>query len=164
MFTVRILRQPTLTDAGKPDHGRRYALVLWGLTLLFALRVLGQAIQRWLPQEFLPPFAAFQGSALPYWFLLSAQLLILAVMARVSRRVQTGVLKISRRSRTILTWVGSLYMTVALGRLALGLVLTEIAPWFHAWIPAVWHVVLASFVLTIARFDARESARQRPEA
>jgi len=164
MFTVRILRQPTLTDAGKPDHGRRYALVLWGLTLLFALRVLGQAIQRWFPQEFLPPFAAFQGSALPYWFLLSAQLLILAVMARVSRRVQTGVLKISRRSRTILTWVGSLYMTVALGRLALGLVLTEIAPWFHAWIPAVWHVVLASFVLTIARFDARESARQRPEA
>jgi hypothetical protein len=55
-------------------------------------------------------------------------------------------------------------MTVALGRLALGLMVTEVPAWFHAWIPAVWHVVLASFVLTIARFHTRESARLRPEA
>jgi hypothetical protein len=163
MFADRTLHQPLLASLGDAVR-RRYALLLWGLTLLFGLRVLGQAIQRWLPQQFLPPFAAFQGSALPYWFLLSAQILILAIMASVSGRVQTGALAASRRIGAMLTWAGTVYMTVALGRLVLGLVLTELPAWFHAWIPAVWHVVLAGFVLTLACFHARESARLRQEA
>jgi hypothetical protein len=157
MFTGNVLRQPA--SAHPANH--RYASLLWGLTLLFALRVLGQAIQRWMPQEFLPPFESFKGSALPYWFLLCAQILILSVMARVSRRVQTGALTPNRRSGTILLWAGAVYMIVALGRLALGLIATGMPAWFHAWIPAIWHVVLASFVLVISRFHRRESAQPR---
>ena len=164
MLTDQTLPPSTRARLSGPAGVRGYAFLLWGLTLLFALRVLGQALQRWLPQEFLPPFAAFQGSALPYWLLLSTQLLILAVMVSVSRRVQTGVLAPHKRSGTILTWAGAVYMAVALGRLALGLMMNEAPAWFHAWIPAIWHVVLAGFVLTIARFHRRESARPSSEA
>ena len=40
-----------------------YAALLWLLTMAFAMRVLGQALQRWAPQPLLPPFDAFQGAA-----------------------------------------------------------------------------------------------------
>ena len=65
-----------------------YAALLWLLTMAFAMRVLGQALQRWAPQPFLPPFDGFQGSNLPYGLLLSVQLVILVVMMIVSRRVR----------------------------------------------------------------------------
>ena len=164
MFADRILRRPTPGNVGAVGYGHRYAYLLWGLTLLFALRVLGQAVQRWLPQEFLPPAAAFQGSELPYGLLFAAQLLILAIMARFSRRVQTAALRASRHSGKILAWAGSVYMTAALGRLVLGLLVSDAPAWFHARIPAIWHIVLASFLLVMASFHARESARLRPGA
>ena len=70
---------------------------MWALCLLFAARVGGQAVQLWLPQSFLPPFHALQGSDLPYWLLLCAQLAILALMARLAWRVQLGVQTPRRR-------------------------------------------------------------------
>lgn len=164
MFADRILHRPTPAYVGAVVYGHRHAYLLWGLTLLFALRVLGQAIQRWLPQTFLPPVAAFQGSELPYGALLSAQLVILAVMAKVSHRVLSGSLTASHRTGIVLRWAGALYMTAALGRLGLGVLLTDLPVWFHAWIPAIWHIVLAGFVLTIARFHTRASAHLPPEA
>ena len=72
---------------------RRAVVALLGLlTLLFAARVLGQALQRWWPQSFMPPFDAFQGSGLPYPVLLFAQLIILALMMRAALRVGVGAL------------------------------------------------------------------------
>jgi len=96
--------------------------VLWSLSFLFALRLLGQAVQRWAPQDFLPVFGAFQGSELPYWLLLSAQL----------------------------AWAGVIYMAGSLARIAVGLAVPAAPDWFRTWIPAVFHVVLAAYVLTLA--------------
>jgi hypothetical protein len=75
-------------------HGtsRNYSILLWGLAVLFAARVAGQALQLCLPQSFLPPFHAFQGSNLPYALLLAAQLAILALMAVTGWRVYRGTL------------------------------------------------------------------------
>ncbi len=132
-----------------------YAALLWLLTIVFALRVAGQALQRWAPQPFLPPFDAFQGSNLPYWLLLSAQLAISMVMIVVARRVQTGSLDPSARAGTVLMWTGSIYMTASVGRIVVGLFVPAAPPWFSTWIPAVFHVVLAAYVLTLAYYHRR---------
>jgi hypothetical protein len=127
-----------------------YGSCAWSLTSLFAVRVLGQFVQRWMPQPFLPPFEAFQGSRLPYWLLLSFQLLILAVMTRVAWRVQTDRLVPRRRVGRWLAGAGVVYMATALGRIAVGLAVLDAHAWFKAWIPAFFHVVLAGFVLVLS--------------
>ena len=140
---------------------RNYAAWLWLFSILFALRVLGQALQLWLPQPYLPPFRAFQGSGLPYWLLLSAQLAILAVMARLAWRAQRGILQPGPRMGRILTWAGGIYMCGSLARIAVGLFVPGAPAWFSTWIPAIFHVVLAAFVLTLAAFHQRESVRAK---
>ena len=134
---------------------KSYARVLWSLSSLFALRVLGQAVQRWAPQDFLPAFGAFQGSDLPYWLLLSAQLVIFAAMAFASWRVQSGRLVLGGRAGKALAWAGGVYMAVALARVLVGLTLPAAPDWFRTWIPAMFHIVLAAFVLTLALYHRR---------
>lgn len=134
----------------KPAMARHSALLLWSLTALFLLRVLGQMIQYWHPQTWLPAFGAFQGSGLPYWLLLSVQLLILAAMIRYAWRVQTGRLRATHRTGVTLLWLGGIYMAGSLMRLAVGLAIPSAPAWFSTWIPAWFHVVLAGYVLTLA--------------
>src|ERR1700694_2953241 len=78
---------------GGARGNRFYALILAALCALFALRVAGQAVQRWAPLSFLPPFEAFQGSHLPYWMLLSIQLILLILMVGVTSRADGGVVQ-----------------------------------------------------------------------
>ena len=132
-----------------------YSVLFWLLSLLFALRVLGQAIQSWFPQPFLPAFQQFQGSSLVYPLLLSVQLVILGLMLRTSWRAQTGTFVKSHRSGRIWLWFGSAYMAGSLLRIGVGLTISDAAPWFRTWIPAFFHVVLAGFVLTLAAYHRR---------
>ena len=126
------------------------AALLWTLIALFALRVLGQAVQRWWPHSFLPPFDAFQGSGLGYPLLLSAQLIILALLVRAALRVGAGRFGPGPRQRRILTGFGALYMAGSVLRIAIGLALPAAPHWFTAWIPAFFHLVLATFVIILA--------------
>jgi hypothetical protein len=91
----------------------------------------------------LPPFDAFQGSNLSYPLLLGSQVAILAVMVFFSIRPRGG---------RVLLWLGSFYMAGSLARIAVGLAVPGAHPWFSAWIPAAFHVVLAAYVLVLARF------------
>jgi hypothetical protein len=142
---------PATTQRGN----RFYALILRTLCILFGLRVLGQAVQCWAPQPFLPPFDAFQGSDLPYWLLLSTQLGLLAAMLGVTSRVSWGAARKSMRSARAFAWFGGVYMVGSLARIALGLSWSEAPAWFTAWIPAIFHVVLAAFALTLAAYHSR---------
>jgi Enolase C-terminal domain-like len=143
---------------GSSPSTRAYAAACWALSALFAVRVLGQAIQRWMPQPFLPPAEAFQGSNLPYWLLLSFQLLILVVMVRVAGRIRTARLAPGRRAGRWLAWAGAVYLAFALGRIAIGLAVPDAHEWFKAWIPAFFHLVLAGFVLTVSRYHLSSTA------
>lgn len=134
------------------------AALLWFLTLLFAFRVLGQALQRWRPQSFLPPFDAFQGSGLPYPALLSAQLIILALMVRAALRVGAGTMSPSPGQLRFLTGFGSLYMAGSVLRILIGLTMHNAPRWFSTWVPAFFHVVLAGFVITLALYVRRRMA------
>ncbi|MGZ5145869.1 MAG: hypothetical protein ACXWCP_20190 [Burkholderiales bacterium] len=145
------------------DHGpsgargnRFYALILASLCVLFVLRVAGQAVQRWAPLSFLPPFEAFQGSHLPYWMLLSIQLVLLILMLGVTSRVNGGALQKSARAGQLLRWIGSLYMAGSVGRIAVGLFIDQAPAWFTAWIPGFFHLVLAGFVLTLSAYHTTE--------
>jgi hypothetical protein len=128
----------------------KHAALLWLLTILFSLRVAGQAIQRWAPQSWLPPFDAFQGSSLPYGVLLASQLVILAAMAWFAFHIP--------KPRRLLLWAGGVYMAGSLARIAVGLLVPNAPAWFSTWIPASFHVVLAAYLLTLAhhhRYNAR---------
>lgn len=128
------------------------AWVLATLTGLFAGRVAGQMIQRWAPQPFLPPFASFQGSELPYGMLLPLQLTILCAMIRSTWKVWRRTLPPDVRQGRWLAFAGGLYLFAALARLGIGLLVPEAAPWFRAWLPAIFHVVLATFVVALAHY------------
>jgi hypothetical protein len=138
-------------------HGARnhtYALILACLAGAFALRVIGQAIQRWTPLAALPPFDSFQGSRIPYWALLSTQLVLIVIMTRVTSRVATGALPRSARAARVLGWAGGVYMAGSLVRIAIGVLIENAPAWFSAWISGVFHLVLAAFVLTLSAYHA----------
>ena len=149
----------------RPDSGRArtaYGAALAVLSLLFALRVAGQALQRWTPQAYLPDFGSFQGSSLPYPVLLSAQLVILVLMIRATYRVSNGEYRRSAKATRVLWWLGAIYMIASLSRMAAGFAFAHASSWFTAWIPAFFHVVLAGFLLTLAAAPARTTVEAAP--
>jgi hypothetical protein len=120
------------------------------LTALFTLRVLGQAVQLWWPQPFLPPFDSFQGSGLPYPLLLSAQIVILGLMARTALRVRAGTLRPSPTEQKTLARFAFLYMGGSMLRIMIGIFVPAAPAWFTTWIPALFHLVLSAFVMALA--------------
>lgn len=138
------------------------SFLLWAFTLLFMARVLGQMIQRWLPQPWLPPFESFQGSGLPYWLLLSAQAAILIAMARYAWRAHAGRFLAQRRTGSVLFWFGSIYMAGSLARIIVGIAIPSAPAWFSTWIPAIFHVVLAGYVLTLASCHRQKTQGATP--
>ena len=130
----------------------KHPAILATLTALFAARVGAQAVQRWVPLHFLPPFGAFQGSSLPYSLVLPAQLLILALMCRIAWRTHKCVLQRRPRSRRILAILGSIYFATMLARLLVGITVPGAPVWFRTPISSVFHLVLATFVLVLAAY------------
>jgi len=149
-----------MTSASGVAPWRKWAAAMWLTTALFSLRVVGQVVQRWFPQPWLPPFGEWQGSATPYSILLAIQVAILGAMAHASYRAWTGL---TRGRRNAMLWAGSLgglYMLAALGRIAVGLSIDDVPAWFRAWISGTFHVVLAGFVLALSRYHfLRDPAR-----
>ena len=140
--------------AADPSMGIRrfWAATLYLLTALFTLRVGGQALQRWLPQTWLPPFADWQGSAIGYPVLLAMQLLIIAAMALASHRAWKGTMRPTRAGVLAAYWTGGIYMAASIARPTIGILVPDSHPWFHAAISSAFHLVLASFVLALARY------------
>lgn len=97
-------------------HGRW----LWLTGALFAARVAAQPLARVTGWRALPPFAAWQSGAVPYGWLLAAQIAILAWMARTAWRVSRGSEgRVPTRGRVIGA-LAALYGAVMLARLILG--------------------------------------------
>lgn len=132
-----------------------YSTLLFLLASLFLIRVLGQAVQYWYPLALLPAFRDFQGSSLPYALLLLIQLIILLFLYRVAWKLGSGKLLPNRRTGRWLLVLGVIYMAGSVVRIAIGLSVADAVVWFTSWIPAVFHVVLAAFILTLAIFHLR---------
>ena len=136
---------------------RRYALVLWILTVLFSFRVVAQLVQVWHPVSFLPPFEAWHSGALPYEWLVGVQGVILVVCLRVVWGVFKGTVDPSLKKGKILFVLGSIYLMGMCARLIVGLTLAPDHYWFGATLPTVFHLVLASFVILYGRFHSLAS-------
>lgn len=132
---------------------RHYVWAVSALTLAFAARVAGQALQKWAPVSFLPSFDDFQGSGLPYPGLLGAQIVILAIAATVIARMYSGKNLMSPRLVIPVAVFGALYFAVMAVRLVLGLSVLSDSGWFSTWIPTVFHLVLAGKLLLISAYQ-----------
>ena len=131
---------------------QRYSLFLHLLTFLFGLRIAAQALQEWAPLAWLPEAGRFQGSNLPYGVLLAFQLLILAAMFWAAHRVARGEMRHQAAVGRVLLWLGGLYLAGSVLRIVVGVTVAGAPAWFTHWIPAVFHLVLAGFVLSMAAF------------
>lgn len=136
---------------------RRYALVLWILTVLFSFRVVAQLVQVWHPVSFLPPFEAWHSGALPYEWLVGVQGVILVACLRIVWEINKGTIAPSERKGKILFTLGIIYLITMCARLIVGLTIAPDHFWFGATLPTVFHVVLASFVLIYGRFHSLAS-------
>lgn len=141
-----------------PAHGAVHVVWLWALTILFAFRVAAQAVQLASPTAVLPPFDAWQGSGLDYPALLVSQLLILGVMVAGATRVSRG-LHTSRRAGTWLLALGSVYFAAMAVRLVLGLTVLAHVSWFAKPLPALFHLVLAGYLLTLGHYHLTRGRR-----
>lgn len=129
------------------------------LTAAFFLRVAGQAIQRWMPQSWLPPFGEWQGSTTPYPLLMAIQLVILLLM--IATTIRAGGGSLLRRPRAARWWwaAGGIYMAGSIARIGYGLAVPDAPHWFKAPISEAFHLVLAGFVLAVAWYHSRGAAQ-----
>jgi hypothetical protein len=133
-----------------------HVVLLRSFTVLFALRVTAQLVQWLRPTPFLPPFDAWQGSGLDYPVLLTSQLVILGLMGWGIRAVHSG----ARGRKSVGRWLialGVLYFGSMGARLVLGLTVLSDVAWFAKPLPALFHLVLAGYVLTLGHYHSRET-------
>ena len=119
--------------------------LLWTLFALFACRVLGQLLVVAGLAPFLPPMDDWQSGLLPYPLLLASQIAILGVLATVCMQFSRNDGYFVRRRGWLATplWtVGWIYFLGMIVRYAL--LRRDV-------IPVVFHIVLASFLLLVAR-------------
>jgi uncharacterized protein len=141
------------------------AAVLWTLLFLFALRVAGQLLVVLHGPRWLPPLEEWQSGLLPYPVLLMTQAAILVVFGIVATQFSRGPVTIGffvRRNRSFGTglWVfGWIYASAMVLRYIATMALQPEKRWSGDLIPVVFHIVLASFLLTVA-----DHHRRSPEA
>ena len=125
------------------------AAALWTLLALFALRVLGQILVVAGVAPFLPPMADWQSGLLPYPLLLASQVVILVLFGTICVQIASGRGYFVQPHRWLATplWIfGWIYAGAMVIRYAL--LRTDI-------IPVVFHIVLASFLIVLARRHRR---------
>lgn len=156
-----------------PSHGRSRigvplrtpgprAAWLWLLIGLFTLRVAAQPTALVVTHRLLPPFESWHSGTMPYPLLLASQLVILAAMAWTARRIGAGTLRARPRVGVFMTVFGAVYLGSMLIRLLLGVTVLQGSRWFSSWLPTLFHLVLATFVLLVGRYHVTMSAEAFP--
>lgn len=132
------------------------ALLLWALLALFVLRVAGQVVVALRHPAWLPPMQEWYSGLIPYPALLPIQLAIIALMAAIAADVGADAGGFAGPSPG---WGhGLLWFSVAYAA-AMGV---RYLRWRRtppalrgAWIPIIFHVVLAAFLFVYGRWLLR---------
>jgi hypothetical protein len=157
-------RKPT-TDAGPRPAPFGRTLVLSVLTLLFAMRLAGQALVGVFDITFLPPFAHWYSGLMPYPLLLPVQLAMLALMVKIVVDVNRGrgfFAALGPRVGTALRWFAFAYAFAMIARYAISMNLHPQRRWFGETIPIWFHLVLAGYIYTLGRHYLRPKGRNAP--
>ncbi|GAB1723526.1 MAG: hypothetical protein GDA65_19400 [Nitrospira sp. CR1.1] len=144
-----------MADTSSCRRGSRpYGWLLLGLLLLFLFRVVAQLVQAFSPVTALPSFEIWQSGAIPYPLLVVFQIIILIACARVVWSFLSGTVVPSGKKGRLLLIFGWIYF-IAMGlRLLIGLTMAPDHYWFGAIVPALFHLVLAGFVVVCGFFHS----------
>ena len=152
--TPHIAPQPQ-HQASRHIYAGPHALALTTLTVLFALRVLGQILVAFWHVPFLPPMQDWMSGLMPYCLLLPCQIVLLGLMGTICVHAWRGRGLFTRTTAgTVrkLQIAGTIYLVAVIVRYAVTMALVPQMRWLGGCIPIVFHVVLATFVLTLARY------------
>lgn len=142
------------TESLNRSASKPYGYLMLLLCFLFSFRVLAQFVQGWHPLPFLPSFESWQSGALPYEFLLAAQIVIMVACLTATWGFLAGSVVPSPRKGTIALTLGIIYFTLMLVRLIAGLTVATDHFWFRARLPTFFHLVLATFVILYGHFHS----------
>jgi hypothetical protein len=132
-------------------HGFLLAL----LTLLFALRVLGQALVAFFDVTWLPAMEQWFSGLIPYPALLIIQLLMLLLMIKVAAEIWRGrgfYAELRPHWSQFLQRFSAVYAGVMIVRYILTMTLQPEMHWFGGAIPIIFHFVLAAFIFVLGRY------------
>ena len=144
-----------MTDLQTKALCRRLGAILAGLLMLFMLRVFGQVLVVCCEVAFLPAMEHWYSGLMPYPILLSVQLIMIGVMAKLSVDVyrRAGFFaRPSARSARVLWWVSVVYFVSMVVRYGVTMTLHPEYRWFGHTIPIWFHMVLAAYLYTYSRF------------
>lgn len=146
------MRTDTATSLEKSGVG-----ILWCLTGLFFLRVLGQALVAYLGVGFLPPMEHGYSGLVPYRILLPIQIIILLVMVKIctdaARRRGLFAKPRTPLSR-VLVGFSMLYAGAMAARYVLTMIFRPEMRWLGDAIPIFFRFVLAGFIFVLGRVFA----------
>ena len=148
-------RKPTERAGSSRFHARLLAL----LAVLFVGRVVVQLIQYFHPVDVLPGFEEWQSGALPYAVLVALQLVIVAGQLRVVRAVGRGQRLLRQEWRRAVSAFAAIYLGVMAFRLIAGLTFATDGGWLDARLPTIFHLVLATFLVTWMHHESGGWAR-----
>ena len=147
--------EPLNSKAVQPYASKPYTKWLWLCTSLFAFRVIAQLAALLFKPKFLPSFESWHGGVLPYPLLLSTQILIFIWLAWTAWRFSQNNIYPRRRLGMVIIVFASLYFLVMLLRFLLGSTILSDYRWFASYLPAFFHLVLASYLFLYAHFHFR---------
>jgi hypothetical protein len=144
-------------------HGR----VLAVLTLLFVLRVLGQALVEFFTGDWLPSSEAWASGLIPYPILLTIQLVMLIAMVKIASDVwrQSGFFAAAPASWSrFLIGCSAVYAGSMAARYIWTMIFRPEMRWLGGAIPIFFHFVLAAFLYTWGKLLARQTIFARPDS
>ena len=150
----------------KPDRFRAHGPVLAFLTVLFFLRVLGQALVVFFSVDWLPSDEQWASGLIPYPILLAIQVVMLIGMAKIVFDVRRGkgfFAQMRMRLASFLVSFSAIYAGSMLLRYVVTMLLRPEMRWFGGAIPIFFHFVLAAFLYTWGKFHSHITIFARPE-
>lgn len=139
-----------------------YGKVLGFLTLLFFLRVLGQALVAFLSVTWLPAMGQWYSGVIPYPSLLAIQLVMLLFMMKISMDIARGAgmfaLKRPSWSRFMVR-CSAIYAGAMVLRYAITMIFRPEMRWLGDTIPIFFHFVLAGFIFVLGRYNFAANER-----
>lgn len=148
-----------MTGQAKQNH-KFYVTVLTILFSLFCFRVLAQLVQAYIELPFLPPFDIWQSGAIPYRFLFSTQVLIIALYGWILWRFVTNRASPSRKQGWAFLLIGLIYFLIMALRLVIGLTGLSEHYWFRAYLPTLFHFVLSAYLIIVGYFHLQPTVQR----
>ncbi len=143
------------TKASQCYANRPYAKWLWLCAGIFTFRVAAQLAALLFKPSFLPAFESWHGGVLPYPLLLGTQILIFIWLTWTAWQFSQSNVYPRRQLGMVIIIFASLYFLVMLLRLLLGLTILSEHRWFASYLPAFFHLVLASYLFLYGHFHFR---------